>query len=157
MSGYDKFSCMPSCGPGDAGAAAGGLGMGMGPILFELCHAGQTCEDSTAMCLTSPYLPSSLSRCLPSMLMGQTSGNPPDASLGKGAHELNCGSAVCGSEEQCCVRQPLEPYCAPKGAKCACDYTPPTSADGGTKDGGAGKDGGVPDAQVPSDASSKHD
>jgi hypothetical protein len=152
--GYDKFNCMPSCAPSDAGAAAG---FGMGAILFELCHPGDTCQDSTAMCLTSPYLPGSLSRCLPSMLMGQTSGNPPDTSLGKGAHEVNCGNAVCGADEECCVRQPLEPYCAPKGTACACDHV--TSMDAGTKDSGVSvKDGGgVPDAKAPSDASSHHD
>jgi len=161
--GYDKFSCMPSCLAGAAGAGGAAGAPGMGPILFELCHPGDTCEDSTAMCLTSPYLPGSLSRCLGSMFMAQTSGNPPDKSLGNGAHELNCGSAVCGSDEECCIRQPLAPYCAPKGTKCACDFTP--STDGGTKDGGGSlkdgggslKDGGVADAQAPSDASSKHD
>jgi hypothetical protein len=154
MSGYDKFKCMASCAATDAGA---GAGLGMGPILFELCHPGDTCEDSTAMCLTSPYLPASLSRCLPSMLMGQTSGNPPDTSLGKGAHQLNCGKSVCGSDEECCVRQPLEPYCAPKGTACACTHE--AAPDAGTKDSGAPvKDGGgVPDAQAPNDASSAHD
>jgi hypothetical protein len=154
--GYDKFSCKPSCAPSDAGAAAG-LGM---TFLFQLCHAGDTCEDSTAMCLTSPYLPMSFSRCLPAMLQGQTSGNPPDTSLGKGAHEVNCGSAVCGSDEECCIRQPLEPYCAPKGTTCSCDYKAPADAGmkGGKDAGGASsKDGGVPDAQAPSDSGSKHD
>lgn len=147
---YDRFSCMASC-TADAGAGLGG-----GPLLFELCHGGDTCEDSTAMCLTSPYLPMSLSRCLPAMLVGQTMGAPPDASLGKAAHAVNCGSAVCGSGEECCVRQPLAPYCAPKGTACSCDHV--AAPDAGTNEGGVTvKDGGVPDATAPSDAGSNHD
>jgi hypothetical protein len=139
--GYDKFGCYDSCAAaGDAGAGMGAPMM-MGPILFELCHVGDTCEDSTAQCLTSPYLPSSLSRCLPSMLMGSTMGGTPDMSLGKAADKINCGEAVCGAGEECCVRQPLAPYCAPKGTTCGCTHT--------AGEGGGVPEGGTPDASVP--------
>jgi hypothetical protein len=106
------------------------------PLWFELCHAGDTCEDTTATCLTSSFLPNSLSRCLPSQLMGMAMGSPPNASLGKDKNEVNCGSKVCGASEQCCIRMPLEPYCAPKSATCAC--TEPDAGAGG--DGGNQKD-----------------
>jgi hypothetical protein len=144
--GYDKFGCFDSCaatGAAGAAGAAGAPGMGaMGPILFEMCHAGDTCEDMTAMCLTSPYLPSSLPRCLPMMLMGSTMGGPPDMSLGKGAGKINCGEAVCGAGEECCVRQPLAPYCAPKGSACSCTFTTPEA-------GTPVPEGGKPDSGIP--------
>lgn len=136
--GYDKFGCYDSCAP--EGGTAGGMPNPMGALVFELCHAGDTCEDATAMCLTSPYLPASLSRCLPSGVM--SSGMPPNASLGKDPNAVNCGSAVCGAGEQCCIRQPLEPYCAPKGTTCTCDHT------GGAAEAGA-PEAGAPDASTP--------
>jgi hypothetical protein len=113
----------------------------MAPLVFELCHAGDTCEDSTAQCLTSAYLPTSLNRCLPASLMGMATGNPPDTSLGKDPKSVNCGSAVCGASEQCCLRQPLEPYCAPKGATCTCDHQPGSVTEAGAPEAG------VPDAR----------
>jgi hypothetical protein len=106
------------------------------PLWFELCHAGDTCEDTTATCLTSSFLPNSLSRCLPQQLVGMAMGSPPNATLGNNKDEVNCGSAVCGASEQCCIRMPLAPYCAPKSATCAC--TAPDAGAGG--DGGNQKD-----------------
>jgi hypothetical protein len=137
--GYDKFGCYASCsapgGAGGAGGAGGMAAMTMGPILFELCHPGDTCEDSTAQCLTSSYLPNSLSRCLPSMLVGVAMGSPPDASLGQGKNQVNCGTDVCGSTQKCCVRQPLGAYCAPKSDTCVCN---PKMPEGGTPDAASG-------------------
>jgi hypothetical protein len=133
--GYNKFGCADTCGAGQGGAPNA-----MAPLVFELCHAGDTCEDSTAQCLTSPFLPASLSRCLPMQLMGMAMGGPPNTSLGKGAERINCGDAVCGAGEQCCVREPLVPYCAPAGTTCKCDYVPP---EGGVPEAG------VPDSSVP--------
>jgi hypothetical protein len=149
--GYQQIGCFPSC-----TALAGDGGFVMGAALwFELCHPTDTCEDSTATCLTSQYLPGSLSRCLPASLAGMAMGNPPDATLKDDKNAVNCGSTVCGADEQCCIRQPLAPYCAPKSATCAC-----TAPEGGTPGaGGHGPDGGHgrPDSSVPPDSGSGHD
>jgi hypothetical protein len=146
---YTEIGCFPSC---QALQGDGGPMMGA-PLWFELCHAGDTCEDTTATCLTSSFLPGSLSRCLPSQLMGMASGSPPDATLGKNKNEVNCGSKTCGASEQCCIRMPLEPYCALKSATCAC--TEPDAGSGG--DGGnqtdGSADGAAPDGGNQTDGS----
>ncbi len=130
--GYVEFGCFDSCSAlqGDAQPGPGGGGA----FWFELCHPGDVCEDTTAQCLTSTFLPKTLSRCLPSMLMMAAMGGPPDASLGKGKSQINCGAAVCGSSEECCLRQPLAPYCAAKGQACDCNV----SDAGGAPDAGGG-------------------
>jgi hypothetical protein len=132
---YIEISCHDSC---TALSGDGGGLMGT-PAWFELCHPGDTCEDSTATCLTSRYLPAPLSRCLPSGVM--STGNPPDAGIPNDKNAVNCGGQVCGASEQCCIRQPLEPYCAPRTATCEC--APP---DGGGHGGAGGKpnDAGKP-------------
>jgi hypothetical protein len=116
---YTEFGCFASCDAltGDAMPGPGGGGA----LWFDLCHPGDTCEVMGAECLTSPmYLPSSLSRCY-----DPGSGSAPNASLGKGAGQVNCGTDVCGAGEKCCLRGPmLDPYCAPTSATCSC--TPPT-------------------------------
>ena len=114
--GYTEFGCYASCDALTGDAMPGGGGA----LWFDLCHPGDTCEVMGAECLTSPmYLPSSLSRCY-----DPGSGMPPNASLGRGAGQVNCGSDVCGMGEKCCLRGPmLEPYCAPSSATCSC--TPP--------------------------------
>lgn len=135
---YQKFGCFDSC-------IAQQVDAGMA-LWFDLCHPGDTCEDSTATCLTSMYLPSSLSRCY-------NTGNPPDPKLAAGKGEINCGADVCGAGEKCCMRgATLTPYCAPSAATCEC--TKPQ----GTKDAGKGSGGAasVPDAASPADAAS-HD
>jgi hypothetical protein len=124
--GYTKFACMPSCADAGAPGDAGGLG-----LWFEMCHAGQTCKDSTQSCLSSAYLPSNLFRCY-------TTGNPPVAGA-TGGPGVTCGSATCGAGEQCCLRQPHDPYCAPAGSTCSC--TGPADAGAG---GDAAADGGAP-------------
>jgi hypothetical protein len=58
----------------------------------------------------------------------------PDPGLGRAPNAVNCGSVVCGAGEQCCLRQPREPYCAPASATCSCE--PPQQEAGG--DGQAG-------------------
>jgi hypothetical protein len=115
---YTEFGCYASCDAltGDAMPGPGGGGA----LWFDLCHPGDTCEVMGAECLTSPmYLPPSLSRCY-----DPGSGSAPNASLGRGAGQVNCGSDVCGAGEKCCLRGPmLDPYCAPSSATCSC--TPP--------------------------------
>jgi hypothetical protein len=140
---YIEIGCMPSC-----AAPAGDSGPMGTPDLFEVCHPTDTCENSTATCLTSQYLPAGLNRCLPSGVM--STGNPPDPTLDNVKNEVNCGSKVCTADEQCCVRMPLEPYCAPRNATCACSGPPDagTPGDGGRPDGST-----TPDAAPTSDAS----
>ena len=135
---YVEFGCYASCiaQTGDSGAGPGG-----GPLWFDMCHPGDACEDSTAMCLTSPYLPTSFSRCY-------DSGDPPNPALGNAANQVNCGTDVCTSGEKCCLRgSTLEPYCAPTSATCACD--PP---DPGTDAGDAAPDTSQDAAPDSSDA-----
>jgi hypothetical protein len=137
---YVEFGCFVSCAAqqGDAATGPGG-----GPFWFDLCHPGGTCEDTTATCLTSTYLPDSLSRCF-------DTGEPPDPSLGNAANQVNCGTDVCGAGEKCCVRQPLEPYCAPASATCSCTApvpdagpdAPPDSGDAAPDSGDAAPDSG---------------
>jgi hypothetical protein len=123
--GYTQFTCMPSC--ADAGTPDGG---GLA-LWFEMCHAGQTCKDTTQSCLSSTYLPSSLYRCY-------TTGSPPP-STATGGPGVNCGATTCAAGEECCLREPHDPYCAPAGSACSC--TGP--ADAGSS-GDAALDGGAP-------------
>ena len=126
---YSSVACLPSCGAGDAGGAAdaggmgglGGLGGGLG-LMLELCHAGDTCEDSTTQCSSSMYLPAFIYRCY---TMGTAV--PATATGGAGVH---CGAATCGAGEECCLRAPGDPYCAPAGEACSC--AGPAGADGGS-------------------------
>jgi hypothetical protein len=137
---YTQFACMPSCADAGAPGDAGGFA-----LWFEMCHAGQMCK--TGMCLTSMYLPGFLYRCY-------TSGNPPDAGS-TGGPGVNCGSTTCAAGEECCLRQPHDPYCAPAGTQCACAgvQTVDGGAEGGSEAGGAA-DAGSPDgdASAPADA-----
>ncbi|MBM4362850.1 MAG: hypothetical protein FJ104_09240 [Deltaproteobacteria bacterium] len=130
---YVEFGCHDSCAAlaSDSGQAT----------WFQLCHGGDTCEDTAAQCLTSQYLPTSLSRCY-------DTGSEPDPTLAKGAGEVNCGGDVCGAGEQCCLRGAAIPYCAPAGAACECTPTAPPDAgsDASTPDGSTGPDASGPDA-----------
>jgi len=114
-----------------------------GPFWLDLCHAGDACEDPAAQCLSSTYLPSTLSRCF-------NTGSPASATLSKVAGEVHCGDAVCGSGQKCCLRQPLEPYCAPAGATCECE-PPAPPAEGGTDAAESGTDaaGDAPSEATP--------
>jgi hypothetical protein len=80
---YVEFGCFDSC---EALNADAGFGM---VVWFDLCHPGDACEDPAAQCLTSTYLPSSLSRCY-------DTGTEPDPGLAARAAEINCGQEVCG-------------------------------------------------------------
>jgi hypothetical protein len=145
---YVEFGCFDSCiaQQGDAQPALGG-----GALWFDLCHPGDACEDSTAQCLTSAYLPKSLSRCLPASLMGMAMGGPPNATLGKGKDQVNCGTDVCGTGEKCCIRgATLAPYCAPSGATCDCTV-PTAAADSGKPPVKPGPDATTP----PTDAATR--
>jgi hypothetical protein len=153
---YQQFGCFDSCAAQAADAAAGQA------LWIEMCHAGDTCEDPAAQCLTNTaYLPENLSRCY-------TDGNPIPADVGAGAEEINCGDDVCGTGEKCCLRipMPLSPYCAPEGDTCACDLPEAGAGGAGGTDGGAGAGGtgasggttsggagGTPDAASPGDGS----
>jgi len=135
QTGYVQAGCFDSCAALQGDAAAGGVMMGGITFWAELCHAGDTCENSATTCGTSRYLPSSLARCLPASVAGMAMSGTPDGGLGHAKNAVNCGNAVCGAAEQCCVRQPLEPYCAPKTATCECNVP---DAGKPTKDAGTG-------------------
>jgi hypothetical protein len=75
-------------------------------------------------------------------------GGPPAGSLKSDKDAVNCGTKVCGAAEQCCVRQPLEPYCAAKGATCDC-AGPTTSTTDAGKDGGGKHEDASTDASKP--------
>jgi hypothetical protein len=136
---YVEFGCFASCNMSADGGPLpeGGGGLG-GPTWLELCHAGDTCENSMYQCLTSQYLPNSFSRCFT-----PADAAAPNPGLGKAANAVNCGNAVCSAGEKCCIRQPLEPYCAPASETCQCERTQP--------EGGGGSDGG-PDADASTDS-----
>lgn len=132
---YTEFGCFTSCDAknGDADPMTAGLWL-------ELCHPGDTCEVSGYMCATSMYLPGSFSRCY-------SDGQMPDAGLGKGAQQINCGTEVCGTGEKCCLRGAREPYCAAASATCECD--PPDAGDSGSDaapDSGDASHDAAPDA-----------
>ena len=133
---YVEFGCFASCAAaGEGGVPEGGFGA---PTWLELCHAGETCENSMYQCQTSQYLPNSFARCFM-----PADAAAPDPGLGKAADAVNCGNAVCGSGEKCCIRQPLAPYCAPASETCECERTQP--------EGGGGSDSG-PDSDSGSDS-----
>lgn len=145
---YVEFGCFDSC-TAQQGDAQPGLGGGA--LWFDLCHPGDACEDSTAQCLTSAYLPKSLSRCLPASLMGMATGGPPDTTLGKGKGQVNCGTDVCGTGEKCCIRgATLAPYCAPSSATCNCTVPTKPDTDSGKSPVEAGSD-----ATPPKDAATR--
>lgn len=83
----------------------------------ELCHEGDTCENSTYQCLTSSFLPSWLTRCF-------NTGQAPAANLDKAAGSVNCGANVCSNGQKCCyaVSPSTGPsiYCADANAECKC-------------------------------------
>ena len=110
----------------------------------ELCHAGDTCEDSTFQCRTSQFLPSWLTRCNVSGM-----GNLAPTNLDTSANRVNCGAGICAAGQKCCAVQPASgqpiAYCADKSADCKCH--PP---DGGTPE--PRRDAGT---KSPSDAGSK--
>ncbi len=134
---YVEFGCFASCSTAGEGGVPEGGGFG-GPTWLELCHAGDTCENTMYQCATSQYLPGSFARCfMPSDAAA------PDPGLGRAANAVNCGGAVCGAGEKCCIRQPLAPYCAPASETCECERTQP--------EGGGGSDGGS-DADATTDS-----
>jgi hypothetical protein len=88
-----------------------------------MCHAGSTCENPAYTCATYAVgvSPSSLAAC-------KATGDPPSATLNAEAKKVNCGTAVCGVGEKCCL--PYDgnggvldtPYCTPSGTPCACTH-----------------------------------
>jgi hypothetical protein len=138
--GYTSIGCQPTCAAPDSGASDGGLG-GFGGLTLELCHAGDMCQDSTTMCGSSMYLPSFLYRCY-------TMGTAPPATA-TGGPGVHCGTATCGTTEQCCLREPMAPYCAPKGQACSCTAS---AADGGSDAAGSDAPADAPSAETGTDA-----
>ena len=105
---YAEFGCFPSC---VTMLATGSTGAEW----RQICHAGDTCEDPAAACATTSRLPSTLGRC-----SATASGAPPDPATDSSAGRVNCGSTLCETGEQCCLREPGGEYCAPAGTPCRC-------------------------------------
>lgn len=116
---YRDFTCQDDCAALEA----------QGDIWSEICHPGQTCADPTYTCQANTnYLPDFLYRC-------RDSGTAPGDAGSTRRHEVNCGGAVCGDGEKCCVPAPTgDPYCAPVADDCRCNA------------GGEGYDAGAEDA-----------
>lgn len=134
--GYVQLTCRDACStmetPPDAGAVVD-AGPGTGGIWSEICHAGQTCEVSGYTCSSNTdYLPAFLARCRDTM----TQEAPASWSTTSG--EINCGDALCGVGEKCCISTPEgAPYCADVGDACRCNASGNQGGDdGGAEDGG---------------------
>jgi hypothetical protein len=141
VGGYTDVSCQSSCGTAEAGAFDGAV---MGTMLMlQLCHADSVCPMGTT-CGTSMFLPPFLYRC-------NTPSTPPP-STAVGDPGVNCGTATCGTGQECCVLgqtgAAAQTYCAPKGTACSC--TPP--ADAGSTADASGDAGDATVAEAASDA-----
>jgi hypothetical protein len=118
---YDRFGCFPSC---EALPGAGGL-------WFELCHAGDRCQNPAYTCAPRSDLPPFLGLCFvapPGVL--------PDAGSQPGGPGVRCGAGSCARDEKCCLTTPHEPHCEKSTNRCTC--TPETGTDSGAREGGAG-------------------
>lgn len=120
--GYRIFRCATSCVDREANT---------GDVWSQACHPDDTCETNGFECRTNPgYLPNSLYRC-------RDSGYAPATAGSTAAGEVNCGSAVCGASEKCCVSFPgLVSHCVPSEDPCRCDLVPLPADDAGADDAG---------------------
>ena len=123
--GYRKFTCADDCAAEQTE---------QGGTWSEACHPGDTCEtpDGGAaefMCLANlEFLPDYLFRC-------RDTGTEPTEAGSTAAGEINCGEAVCGAGEKCCISEPGVPACVPSGQACTCTNET-TPDDAGTDDAG---------------------
>jgi len=124
----DKTGCYDSCVALEADT-------GGNSFWRELCHAGDTCENTQFQCRASMALPAWLTRC-----NNSTMGNLAPTNLDSSAGHVNCGSGVCGAGQKCCYVPPAATgiaYCADKNAECKCHApdggsgTPEPRGDGG--------------------------
>lgn len=133
--GYVELTCRESCSAMEAapdGGMAVDTGVPTGGVWSEICHADQVCEVPNYTCMSNTdYLPAFLARC-------RDTGVDPPSSGSTAAGEINCGDAVCGSGEKCCISLPEgDPYCADLGDTCYCNAGGTLGGDdGGSDDGG---------------------
>jgi hypothetical protein len=123
--GYRSFSCQDDCLALDAQGDA---------AWSEICHPGQPCAMEGYECRArTGYLPDFLYRC-------RMDGTEPGAAGSTEKDEVNCGDAVCGANEKCCISAPEgAPYCGPKDEPCLCNQDgrhSPDDGDAGTDDAG---------------------
>lgn len=114
--GYRKFECADDCAVAD-----------MPPQVYssEACHPGEACSVAGYSCFQNlMILPDYLFRCR------DTGDAPANTSGSTAANEINCGDAVCGAGQKCCISVPGEAVCVPKARNCPC------VPEGGELDGG---------------------
>jgi hypothetical protein len=123
--GYRKFVCADDCAAEQAE---------QGGTWSAACHPGDECAtpDGGAaeyMCLAnSEFLPDYLYRC-------RDTGTEPTEAGSTAAGEVNCGDAVCGAGEKCCISVPGLAVCVPSAQECTC-VPEGTDLDAGTADAG---------------------
>jgi hypothetical protein len=129
---YDAIKCQDTCDPLAS--------------QYKLCHEGEPCPTEGRVCEHSviiPYDDYAVCKEPTGMADPVVGGNAPG--------EINCGAAVCGSGEKCCLRvlidlsnglpdsgvaglaelrEVLDPYCAALEDDCQCDL-------GGDNDAGS--------------------
>jgi hypothetical protein len=106
----------------------------------EICHPGDACAYAGPADGGTPYeclqntmfLPDYLFRCR------DTGDAPVKTNLNTQAGKINCGDAVCGSGEKCCISNPGLPKCTPVDEPCRCTPGCPEN-DGGL----CGADAGI--------------
>jgi len=108
QSGYRKFECADDC-------AAADMPMVTGVTSSEACHPGESCTVAGYTCNEMPmFLPDYLFRC-------RDTGTAPVNTGGSVlANEINCGDAVCGAGQKCCISVPGQAVCMPKNMPCRC-------------------------------------
>ena len=106
--GYRSFECADDC-------AAADMPMVTGVYSSEACHPGESCSVDGYTCFENTMLlPAFLFRCR------DTGTEPVDTSGSVQANEINCGAAVCGTGQKCCISVPGEATCQPKDKPCKC-------------------------------------
>jgi hypothetical protein len=115
--GYRKFVCADDCAAEQTE---------QGGTWSEACHPGDTCETpdggAAYMCLANTeFLPDYLFRC-------RDTGTEPVEAGSTAAGEINCGDAICGAGEKCCISDPGLAVCVPEAQACTCVTEVPDDA-----------------------------
>jgi hypothetical protein len=109
--GYREFVCAPDCAAEQ---------IAQGGEWSQICHPGDSCVNPSYECRqNTDFLPDYLYRC-------RDTGEAPRRTGSVAPGEVNCGDAVCGSGEKCCVSVlpgvPVSglPVCVPSDQTCSC-------------------------------------
>jgi hypothetical protein len=119
--GYRKFECADDCAVADAPPSV---------YSSEACHPGESCTVAVYSCFQNTMiLPDYLFRCRDT---GEAPVNTGGSVL---ANEINCGDAVCGANQKCCISVPGQAVCTPKDQPCKC-VPEGVDVDAGVEDAG---------------------